>query len=121
MLHQALPDRGRLAIMPAPRDRPPVAVHPARLTPGDVRLVAQLLPDVRRRSCRGLADIELPGMIQVVRDVHSDARQLVMLLFAEQTQPAARDEQPLVPVDVEALVGVPATGSCRLPVLSGRQ
>jgi hypothetical protein len=59
---------------------------------------------------RGLANVDLPLLIERVLQIDAHARELevLFLLHARQPEPAAGHQEPARPIDVEALLAVPA-------------
>src|SRR5262249_12736395 len=67
---------------------------------------AQVRPSCEWRNGGGLADVDAPFRVEFCGDVNGDPREhvLVFLPEAANPQPAARDDEPVPPVDVESLV-----------------
>ena len=96
---------------------------------GVFREFGQPGPQRRRKPRYRLADVDLPGGVSGVGDIEPDACQTERLLAVPraalaQPEPTSRDEKPLVAIDVEALLRIPALGAgailelfCREPVL----
>ena len=61
------------------------------------------------KPIRESRDVDVPLAIERVREMNLDPRQLTMLLFQEaEPQPVPGHEEATVPVDVEALLRIPA-------------
>src|SRR5262249_33950121 len=96
-----------------------VAEHPRSAPPRFVTDPAQVRPCRQRWHGRGLPYVDAPLGIELGRDVDRDARQDVLVLFPEapDSQPVPGDDEPVAPVDVEALLVQPAARPGRLACL----
>ena len=69
----------------------------------------KLVPQLRGRAGARFGDVNLPIMIERVRDIDANAGKLVMLFLGPaETQPVPGDEETSIAVDVKALVGIPS-------------
>ena len=83
----------------------PVAALGGRADLPDHRL--DLVAEIGRKLDDGLRDVDAEGGIKLGGEVEGDTRQLGVLVVGAQPVPAAPLDEPVGPVDVEALLVVP--------------
>ena len=77
-----------------------------------LRQIRQPFPDGSRRSGGGLLDVERPVLVHDVRDIDAQPCQFVLLFLgprsaATEPEPVPGNNDPVVSVDVEALLSDP--------------
>src|SRR5262249_33285723 len=85
VLH-ALPHRNAAVAHKAPTSRRVNALGPG---PDFLNDATQAFTDVARRMRRGLPDVNLPSVVELIRHVDSDSREFRKFHLARQTEPCA--------------------------------
>jgi hypothetical protein len=88
-----------------------MAVHVASRLPCFLGYLLYLPADDSRRHCSGLSHIDVPGMVDSVLDIELNARELGVLLLLIHSEPAARNDQASIAINIEALLRVPSARS----------
>ena len=76
----------------------------ARLPLERLHDLPQPRPQPRGELGLRLVDGDLPDRVETVRDVHRDSDQLRELAMSDQPEPSAVHDQPMLTIDVEALI-----------------
>jgi hypothetical protein len=100
-----------------------VRIDPFSQAAGEFSNPGQLAAKFFWRPCTRLCDVDFPVVVQCVGDVHPNTCELIVFLLAPtlNTHPIARNEEPMVAVDVESLVCIPPAQTRRRSVRVGIQ